>query len=98
MAGWEWGVGGVVMRGREELVYLPTPVLYHSSSSHLEFIDVTPDSLENFFLPRDEMLLCKALKVGSGFWRKPVVPPDAREGQHTATSPEDPTIADQSSL
>lgn len=93
-----WGGGGKDGREGGAGLIFPTPVLYHSSSSHLEFIDVTPESLGSFFLPKDETLLCKALKVGSRFWRKPVVPPGTREGQHTATSREDPTTADQSFL
>lgn len=58
----------------------PTMVLHYSWSPHLEFIGVTPVNTR------------KGLKVGRAFWRKLVVPPGAREGQHTATSTEGPVL------
>lgn len=53
-----------------------------------------PDSLGSSFNPRGEMLYLEGLKAGPAFWTKPVVPPGAREGQHTAIGTEGPASAE----
>lgn len=46
---------------------LQTIVFCYSFSSHLEFIDVTSNSLGSSFLPRSEMLIRKELKLDQEF-------------------------------